>query len=162
MCAVQSENLNCVETLIADGTDVNITNIRRGVNVNIKSFYPGIDIVLPFEAAVYDGHIYASEMLLLSGCSCGVHSLTNNHKLKAGITDELQELLKEWNVHKNNVMSLKQRCRMAILNHMSPQADKKILELSLPPKLVKYLNIPEQDDVVKTFQNDPHTKKYVK
>ena len=135
--------------------------IRGGVNVNIKSFYPGIDIVLPFEAAVYDGHIYAAEMLLFSGSSCGVHSLKNNHKLKDGITDELQELLKEWNVHKNDVIPLKQRCRMVILNHLSPQANKKIIELPLPPKLVKYLSIPELDDIIETAKNNPYNNKYI-
>ena len=121
--------------------------IRSGLNVNIRSYHPHIGSVLPFEAAVYTGHIFAAKMLLFSGSSCGVHSLKNNHMLKTGITDELKELLNERNAHKNNVIPLKQRCRMVILNHLSPQADKKISELSLPPKLVEYLTIPELDDI---------------
>ena len=136
--------------------------IRGGVNVNTKSYCTGFGIALPFEVAIYEDHIYAAEMLLFSGCSCGVYSLNNSHKLKAGITRELQKLLKEWNVHNNNVITLKQRCRMAILNHLSPQVDKKILELPLPPTLVKYLNIPELDDIIEAFKNDPHPYKYVR
>ena len=135
--------------------------IRGGVNVNTKSNYAGFGVALPFEVAIYEDHIYAAEMLLFSGCSCGVYSLNNSHKLKAGITRELQELLKEWNVHKNNVIPLKQRCRMAILNHLSPQADKKILELPLPPTLVKYLKIPELNDIIEAFKKDQYFYKYV-
>ena len=167
-----SNKLSCIEKISTSVINVAIHErhvevialiIRGGVKVNTKSYYSDFGIALPFEAAVYDGHIYAAEMLLFSGCSCGVHSLNNNHKPKAfGITRELQELLKEWNVHNNNVISLKQRCRMAILNHLSPQADKKILELPLPSIVVKYLNIPELDDIIETFQNDPHTHTYVK
>ena len=136
--------------------------IRGGLNVNIKSYHPRIGSVLPFEAAVYNGHVDAVKMLLLSGCSCGVQSLNNNHKFKSEITHELKELLKEWNVQKNNVTPLKQRCRMVILNHLSPQADKKILEVQLPPKLIKYLSIPELDDIIGAFKNNHHSNKYVK
>ena len=132
--------------------------IRGGVNVNTRSYYPemvltqgqaGIRrVLLPFESAVYKNHIYAAEMLLVSGCSPGIHSWNNNHRLKVNIEREMQELLTEWNVHKNNVLPLKQRCRMVILNHLCPQADKKITELPLPAQLIKYLSIPELDDVV--------------
>ena len=122
--------------------------IRSGLKVNIRSYHRHVGSVLPFEAAVYTDHIYAAKMLLFTGSSCGVHSLNNNHKLKTGTTNELKELLKEWNVHKNNVIPLQQRCRMAILNHLSPQADKKISELPLPQILVKYLTIPELDDII--------------
>ena len=121
--------------------------IRSGLNVNIRSYHRHVGSVLPFEAAVYTDHIYAAKMLLFSKSSCGVHSLKNNHKLKTGTTNELKELLKEWNVHKNNVIPLQQRCRMAILNHLCPQADKKISELPLPPILFEYLTIPELDDI---------------
>ena len=136
--------------------------IRGGVNMNIKSSYPGIGIVLPFEAAVSNSHIYAADMLLHSGCSCGVHSLRNNHELNDGITNELKELLEKWNVHKNNVIPLKQRCRMVILSHLCPQADKKITGLLLPLILIKYLMIPELDDVIEAFMNNTHIYDYVK
>ena len=124
--------------------------IRGGVNVNTRSYYPDMDVVLPFEVAVYKSDIYAAEMLLVAGCSRGIHSWNNNHTLKVNIGGKMQELLKEWNVHKNNVLPLKQRCRMVILNYLCPQADKKITELPLPPLIIKYLSIPELDDIVET------------
>ena len=139
--------------------DVLACFIRGGVNVNITSYYPDmcltadldeIGVVLPFAAAVYDNHIYAAEMLLVYGCSRGVYGWNNTHTFKGHIEDEMQELLKEWNVHKNNVLPLKQRCRMVILNHLCPQADKKITKLSLPPQIIKYLSIPELDDILET------------
>ena len=144
--------------------------IRGGVHLNIGSYYPkltlssdidDIGVVLPFEAAVYDNHIYAAQMLLVAGCSRGIHSLDNNHELKANIGPEMQELLKEWNVHKNGVQPLQQRCRMVILNHLCPQADKKIKELPLPPQIIRYLNIPELDDILETFKSKPLYDYYV-
>ena len=116
--------------------------IRGGVTMNTRSYYPN-GVVLPFEAAVYKNHIYAAEMLLVAGCSRGIHSWNNNHTLKVNIGREMQELLKKWDVHNNNVLPLQQRCRMVILNHLCPQADKKIKELPLPTQLIKYLSIPE-------------------
>ena len=127
--------------------DVLACLIRGGVNVNTRSYYPDIGVVLPFEAAVYKNHIYAAEMLLVYGCSRGINSLDNNCAHKTNIGAKMNELLKEWNVHKNNVLPLKQRCRMVILNHLCPQAEKKIKELPLPPQLIKYLGIPELDDI---------------
>ena len=129
-------------------------NIRGGANVNTRSHDLGLDIALPFEVAVLKGHIYAAEMLLTAGCSCGVHSWHNSHDLKANMTPEMQELLKKWNIHKNNVITLQQKCRMVILNHLSPQADKKIFELPLPSCLVKYLSFPELDDIMDAFKNN--------
>ena len=133
--------------------------IRGGVNVNVKSYYPGIGAVLPFEAAVWHNHIYAAEMFLVYGSSCGVFSLNKKHRCKVDIADDIQELLEEWNVHKNNVLPLQQRCRMVILNHLSPQADKKISKLSLPPLLIRYLNVPELDDVMETSKKNPQNRK---
>ena len=147
--------------------DVIACFIRGGVTMNTRSCYPeesrksglaDIGAVLPFEAAVHKNHIYVVEMLLVSGCSRGIHSWNKNHKPKAKIEGKMQELLKEWNVHKNYVLPLKQRCRMAILNHLCPQADKKITELPLPPQIIKYLSIPELDEIVKTFKCKPLMK----
>ena len=117
--------------------------IREGVNVNTRSYHPSLGIVLPFELAVSKNHIPAAEMLLVAGCSGGVHRWENNHTLNGR-----QILLKKWNVHKNNVLPLKQRCRMVILNHLCPQADEKITELPLPSQIIKYLRIPELDDIM--------------
>ena len=134
--------------------------IRCGVNVNGRWIYPDIGDMLPFEAAVWFDHIYAAEMLLLAGCSSGKYSLDINH---LPIDPEMRRLLKQSEVHKNKVLPLAQRCRMVILNHLSPQADKKIAELPLSPPLIKYLNIPELDDIIEKFNNDPYASDvYVK
>ena len=133
--------------------------IRGGVNVNVKSYYPGIGAVLPFEAAVWHNHIYAAEMFLVYGSSCGVFNLNKKHKCKVDIAPDIQELLEEWNVHKNSVLPLQQRCRMVILNHLSPQADKKISKLSLPLPLIRYLNVPELDDVMESSKKNPQNRK---
>ena len=127
--------------------------IREGVNVNTRSCLPNMGVVLPLEAAVYKNCIPAAEMLLVAGCSRGVHRWEDNHIISnASRVRLMQELLKEWNVHKNNVLPLKQRCRMVILNHLCPQADKKITELPLPSQIIKYLSITELDDIVKSFR----------
>ena len=137
--------------------------IRGGVNVNTRSCHLSMGMMLPLEVAVYDNHIYAAEMLPVAGCSHGVHSLKNNCALKDNIGHKMQELLKEWNVHKNNVQPLKQRCRMVILNHLCHQADKKIKELPLPSQMIRYLSIPELDDILETFKCKPLTTySYVK
>ena len=131
--------------------------IRGGVNVNIKSFYPCIGAALPFEAAVWRQHIYAAEMFLHYGSSFGVFSLPKEHEYKVDILPDLQVLLKKWKVHKNNVIPLQKRCRMMILNHLCPQADKKITELPLPPILIRYLRIPELDDIIEISKRNPQT-----
>ena len=133
--------------------------IRGGVNVNVKSYYPGIGAVLPFEAAVWHNHIYAAEMFLVYGSSCGVFNLNEKHKCKVDVAPDIQELLEEWNVHKNSVLPLQQRCRMVILNHLSPQADKKIPKLPLPLPLIRYLNILELDDVMEKAKKNPQNRK---
>ena len=100
-----------------DNVEVLACFIRGGVTMNTKAYYPDesstsgladIGVVLPFEAAVWDDHIYVVEMFLVSGCSRGIHSWNNNHTLKANI----------------------------------------ITELPLPPQIIKYLSIPELDDIV--------------
>ena len=136
--------------------------IRGGVNVNTRSYYPPIGVVLPFEVAVYENHLYAAEILLVAGCSRGEYRLDNSNLLNSNIGCEMQELLKKWNVHKNNVLPLEQRCRMVILNHLSPQADKKITELPLPPQIIRYLSIPQLDGILETFKCNPLSHCYVK
>ena len=135
--------------------------IRKGVNVNTRSYHPSMGRALPFEVAVCDNHIYAAEMLLVSGCSRGVNSWNNSSTLNSNISREMQELLKEWNVHKDIVLPLKQRCRMVILNRLCPQADMKIAKLPLPPQLIKYLSIPELDDIVESLKHQRSSHYYV-
>ena len=115
--------------------------IRSGVNMNVRSSLHGMQFALPFEASVLEGRRSIAQMLLVSGCSCGVFSLNNNSKYSPNFTLEMDKLLKEWNVHKNNVTPLKQRCRSMILNHLSD--DKKIRKLPLPQGLIKFLSIPD-------------------
>ena len=173
MSACQNISVKMVELLLKHGADPNmkicinkcpsVINIaidcghveiiarllRTGVYVNTRSQSGHTDVVLPFEAAVRRRNTYAAEMLLIYGSSRGVHSLNDKHKLKTNIHLNLQKLLKKWEVDKNNVLPLKQRCRMVILNHLCPQADKKIDALPLPTFLIKYLTIPELEDIIK-------------
>ena len=116
--------------------------IRNGVDINFKSH------VLPFEAAIMRDRLFATEMLLVSGCSCGMFSLGNYLEHKKDMKSDVEDLIKKWNVHQNNVIPLKMQCRRMILNHLSPQADKKISKLPLPPGVITYLRIPELDDIL--------------
>ena len=122
--------------------------IRNGVDVNFRSFDEEYGMVLPFEGSVLYDQLYATEMLLVSGCSYGMFSLDKNQEMKDDIDADLKDLMKKWNVDENNVKPLKQQCRRMILNHLSPQADKKITKMSLPSTIVSYLNIPELDDIL--------------
>ena len=130
--------------------------IRNGVDINFRSYmydrirsymYDCMDnYVLPFEASILLDRPYVAEMLLVAGCSCGVYSLGNNDM--ANINYYLKDWMEKWHVHENNVIPLKQQCRRMLLNHLSPQADKKILELPLPAGVIRYLSIPELDDIL--------------
>ena len=195
--ACKKRLVNMVKLLLAHGADPNKKNctekcpsvlsvailerhveiiarfIRGGVNMNTSYRYPGMGIMLPFEAAVWYDHIYAAEMLLVSGCSRRVHSLHTDRKiqelqelqenqvLNTNMEPKLQELLKKWGVLKHNVLPLQQRCRVVILSHLSPQADKKIVKLPLPSRIINYLRIPELDDILETFNNHPSRITYV-
>ena len=123
--------------------------IRSGLDINSHSYHYVHGYVLPFEAAVLDDRLNAAKMFLVSGCSCGVYSLNSNHKFKVNIKSDLKNLMKKWNVGSNNVNPLRQQCRRVILKHLSPQTHKKILVLPLPESIIKYLSIPELDDIVK-------------
>ena len=125
--------------------------IRYGVDINSKSRTHKHGIISPFEASVLLEHYNVSVMLLITGCSRGMFS---NLKLKA--KPELEKLMKEWNVSDNTVTPLKQRCRCVILNHLSPRADLKIKKLPLPPRVIKFLSIPELDSFV--YENNTPCK----
>ena len=130
--------------------------IRSGADVDRRLHYEYLGDVLPFECAVLMCNKQAAEMLLHAGCSCGKFNLVNN--ISTGIrcfrqtfqgyfSPELQKLMIEWDVAKNNVKPLKHMCRKSILKHLCPRAVKKISELPLPPRIIRYLSIPELDDV---------------
>ena len=130
MAAINHRNLNVIAHYI-----------RRGVDINFRSYDYAHGNVLPFESSILRGYHDVAEMLLNSGCSCGVFSLDDNHKFKNNLKPEVVNLMKEWKVQENNVIPLKQRCRNVILNHLSPRADLKIKKLPLPPCVIKFLNL---------------------
>ena len=130
--------------------------IRNGVDINFRSYDRRHDYVLPFEASILHDRLDVAEMLLVAGCSCGVYSLGNNGM--ANIKSDLKDLMEKWHVQENNVIPLEQQCRRMLLNHLSPQADKKIMKLPLPSGVIRYLSIPELDDILdacKTSTRNP-------
>ena len=128
--------------------------IRSGADINCRSFSGTYRNVLPFEAALLDNNsFHAAEMLLISGCSCGSYSLNIDQEIWSSTHyTELVNLLKKWNVQDNNVTSLQQMCRTVILKQLSPAANKKIDELPLPVMIIKFLGIPELDDIADNFK----------
>ena len=137
MAAIDQENLEAI-----------VQYIRSGVDINSRSYDRTYGNVLPFEASVLRSHPKIAEILLISGCSCGMFSLD---KFKNNLKPEEEKLMKEWNMYDNNVTPLKQRCRSVILNHLSPRADLKIEKLTLPQCLIKFLVIPELDDIIDAY-----------
>ena len=102
--------------------------------------------------SVLCGNSCAAEMLLVTGCACGVFSLDYDQRINVNIKSKLNCLMKKWHVHENNVTPLQTQCRRAILSHLSPQAEKKIGNLPLPPILITYLRIPELDDIIELYR----------
>ena len=150
LVAIQSKQERLIALLICNGVDINF------ISYDYRYGY-----VLPFEAAVLNDNpsdrdfFKVAEMLLVSGCSCGVFSFFFFHKFKAEhITDATKNLMMKWNVQENNVKPLKQYCRRMILKHLSPRASKMIEKLPLPHCLIKYmyLGIPELDDIVGRYK----------
>ena len=68
---------------------------------------------------------------------------------------DLKDLMEKWHVQENKVIPLEQQCRRMLLNHLSPQADKKIKKLSLPAGVIRYLSIPELDDILDACSKAP-------
>ena len=141
LVAIQSRRVDLIALLISNGVDI-----------NFRSYDYRYGYVLPFEAAVLNENpsdrdfFKVAEMLLVTGCSCGVFSLEKDHKFKTEyITDRTKNLMMKWNVQENNVKPLKQHCRRMILKHLSSRASKMIEKLPLPQCLIKYLSIPELD-----------------
>ena len=147
MCAATSRS--AIMAAICYGNEETIAQyIRSGVDINCRSYHSSDFKILPFENSVLHGRQSIVKMLLVSGCSCGLFSLRNNHKFKDDIEPEVEKLMKEWKVQENNVIPLKQRCRCVILNHLSPRADMKIGKLPLPGLIIKFLSIAELDVIL--------------
>ena len=126
--------------------------IRSGVDLDGRLHDEYLGDVLPFEYAVIKYKNQAAEVLLHAGCSCGKFTLVNNiptgircsiKGFQMFVTPELEKLMIEWDVPKNNVMPLLQLSRKSILKHLCPRAVKKISELPLPSRIIRYLSIPE-------------------
>ena len=125
--------------------------IRSGVNLDCRLHDAFLGDVLPFEYAVIRCCKQAAKMLLRAGGSCGEFSLVNDvstgisssswniHEFQEFVSPEVQKLMIEWDVHKNKVKPLQQLCRKSILHHLCPRTVKKITELPLPPKIIRYL-----------------------
>ena len=69
----------------------------------------------------------------------------------------MKNLMMNWKVQENNVKPLKQQCRRLILKHLSPRASKMIEKLPLPQCLIKYLSVPELDDIMFEFRKERHS-----
>ena len=136
MTAIRNENLEVIAQCI-----------RSGVNINFKSFDSIYKcVVSPFEASILHHCYYVSVMLLMSGCSYGALSTL---KMKDNLKPELIKLMKEWNVHDDNIVTpLQQRCRRVILKHLFPGANLKIRKLPLPGCLMEFISIPDLDRIV--------------
>ena len=144
MCSARSTN--GLMRAIGDGRlDIIAQYIRSGVNIIVRSYQRFRAKVFPLEASINSDHPNVAKMLLISGSSRRVSSAC---MFKSKLEPKLEKLLKEWNVYDNNVTPLKQRCRCVILIHLSPRADLKIGKLPLPPSLIKFLSIPELDNLV--------------
>ena len=153
MCA--NTNANATMAAIRNGhLEVVAQYIRYGTTINVRSYERSYGKLLPFEASVLRGDHYTAEMLLISGCSCGMFSLDVNHKFKDEIRPEVEKLMKEWKVQENNVTPLKQRCRSVILNQLAPQASMKMEKLPLPGCLIKFLGIPELNDILDRYKEE--------
>ena len=126
--------------------------IQNGIDINRRSYDVNYGIVYPFETSVLYNNKCAAEMLFISGCSCGVFSLKTDHKFKKNVGPEMEKLMKEWNVHENNVTSLKVQCRRAILNHLSPGAIDKIDKCPLPLSLDLYIDNCELNDIAEKYE----------
>ena len=124
--------------------------IRSGADLSIRSYDKVYGNVLLFEAAILYHNHCAAEMLLLSGCSCGVYSTQKKLKDAYKMTRKMKKLMNFWGVRENRVKSLKIMCRTAILNHLSPTTAGQILsKLPLPDCLIRFLGIPELDDIIR-------------
>ena len=140
-------------TVIYGTLEIIAQYIRNGVDVSFKSRTHKQGIISPFDVSVLRDRYNVSVMLLISGCSRGTFS---NLNLKA--KPELEKLMKKWNVYDDNVTTLKQRCRSVILNHLSPGADLKIKKLPLPTCVIKFLRIPELDNIVYEYNRSENNE----
>ena len=179
--------LKAVEYLLENGVDPNKVNtdgcpsvlnvamqshypdliallIRNGVDINFRSYDDTFGDVLPFKVAVMHGRDFyyypscALEMLLVSGSSSGRFILDGDKELQPQLNSDELENLMMWDSYMIMVKPLKMQCRRMILKHLSPRANKMIEKLPLPQCLIKYLSIPELDDIVDRYEKMPRRR----
>ena len=128
--------------------------IRSGVSLDCRLHDEHYGDVLPFEYAVFRHNKQAAEMLLYAGSSCGIFYLIKSIITGINCSDIINDLQKFHSpelqklVGENNVRPLDQLCRKSILKHLCPGAVKKITELPLPLMIIRYLSVPEIDNVL--------------
>ena len=132
--------------------------IRNEADINFRSYDDIFGDVLPLEAAVMHGRGFyyypscAMEMLLVSGSNSGRFILDGDKELQSQLKSNELENLMMWDSYMIMVKPLKHQCRRVILKHLSPQASKMIEKLPLPQCLIKFLSIPELDDIVARYE----------
>ena len=150
--AVKNANIKCFKSLIVNGACLHIPKTQCLFIEVINLLYSCSDVSQSIIADVFDllcNRLLAREMLGVPGRLQNMYynGWYNPHKNKTNIKSDVIDLLKRWNVYENNVIPLKMQCRRIILNHLSPQADKMIRKLPLPPGIVTYLSFPELNDI---------------
>ena len=106
-----------VSVLAANHLEILAHFIRGGVDVNFRSYDYQYGTVLPFEASVLHSNVYSAKMLLVTGCSSGWFNIDDpNHRLKANLKLELEDLIKDWNLQDNYVIPLEHQSWRAILS----------------------------------------------
>ena len=139
-----SRSVNAITRAINDGNvEIIAQYILNEVDNNFKAWTSKHGHISLLKASLLHKRHYVSVMLLIPECSPGVFRKV---WLKAK-----PELMKEWNLYGNNVTPLNKKCRNVIRNHLSPRADMKIQNLPLPPCLIRFLGIPELDNIVTEY-----------
>ena len=139
-----SRRVIAITRAINDGNvEIIAQYILNEVDNNFKAWTSKHGHISPLKASLLHKRHYVSVILLIPECSPGVFRKV---WLKAK-----PELMKEWNLYGNNVTPLNKKCRNVIRNHLSPRADMKIQKLPLPPCLIRFLGIPELDNIVTEY-----------
>ena len=124
--------------------------IRTGVDVDYILYHLSTDFgILLLKLAVIGNRIQVTDMLLNSGFSSEIYRfMFNNLFMTDNSNPQLQTLMNKWRVQVNIVRPLQQSCRKSIVHHLYPRADRKVTELPLPTRIIKYLGYPELDAIL--------------
>ena len=160
--AVEDTNINCFKSLFFNGAFLHEskTHCLFIEVIDLLFSYSGVSQSIIADIFGLLCIRIAIEMIRVSGCSRGMHynSRGNPYQTETNIKSYVIDLMKKKNVYENNVIPLKMQCRRMILNHLFPQADKKITKLPLPPGVITYLRIPELDDIRDAYRKSTQTQ----